>query len=75
MKRLVPVQLIKNGPPGRISLDCTRSQLAILRPFPENEYTQDDVPYFAYEADRNKMWPYDTIETMPVPVQLATLSF
>lgn len=70
LKRLVPVQLLKDSPPGRSSLDCTRSQLAILRPFHEIEYSQDDVPYFAYEGHMDKMWPYDTTETMPIPVQL-----
>jgi hypothetical protein len=71
LKRLAPVQLLRDSTPGHICLDCTKNQLATLRPFQEIEYTPDDAPYFAYEA--NRVWPYDTTETMPVPLQLETI--
>lgn len=74
LKRLVPVQILKEQPSGCILLSCTQRQLATLRPFLEVEYTPDDTPYFAYETHNGKMWPYDTDETLPVPIQLETVS-
>jgi hypothetical protein len=69
----VPVQLLQENPSGCTSLGCTQRQLATLRPFLEVEYVPDDAPYFAYETHTEKMWPYDTNETMPVSIQQETI--
>lgn len=74
LKRLVPLQLLQETPAGYPALGCTQRQLATLRPFLEVEYIPDDTPYFAYETHTGKMWPYATNETMPVPIQLETIS-
>ena len=74
MKRLVPLELIKNGNSGHIQLSCTTPQLATLRPFLEMEYPRNGALYFSFEADKFHSWPYESSIQMPVPPQLEQIS-
>jgi len=70
LKRLVPLELVRNGTSRLIQLGCTKSQLATLRPYLEVEWPVGDSPYFAYEVDKYRKWPYATAEPMPIPTEL-----
>ena len=70
LERVVPLELIAESTPQHIRLRCTRRQLAILKPFLEIEYDQYDRPYFAYEVDEYRLWPYVTTEALPIPIEL-----
>lgn len=70
LKRIVPLDLITETSPQLIHLRCTIKQLATLKPFLEIEYTQDDRPYFNYEAGEYRLWPYATTDPLLVPVEL-----
>ena len=74
LKRLVPLELIKNGNSGHIQLSCTTPQLATLRPFLEMEYPRNGALYFSFEADKFHSWPYESSIQMPVPPQLEQIS-
>jgi hypothetical protein len=74
LKRLVPVELITAGDRHNIHLDCTRAQLATLRPFMEIEYPREGALYFTYGTDVETSWPYDTNVEMPVPLELERLA-
>jgi sporulation protein YlmC with PRC-barrel domain len=71
IERLVPRQLIVETSPDAIRLGCTQHELAELESFTEVEYIHDDVPYWTYEADEYRMWPYvaPAFETIPIELE------
>jgi len=74
LERIVPIELVAECSPQLICLNCTKSQLAILKPFFEVEYKTGDGLYFGYEVDEYRMWPYATSEVMPIPAELERIS-
>lgn len=70
LKRLVPIELVGESTSHLIHLGCTKSQLATLKPYLEIEWPLGDGPYFAYEVDQYRTWPYVTAESMPIPAEL-----
>jgi sporulation protein YlmC with PRC-barrel domain len=74
LERLVPLELVRHGTSRLIQLGCTKSQLATLRPYLEVEWPVGDSPYFAYEVDKYRKWPYAAAEPMPIPSELERIS-
>jgi sporulation protein YlmC with PRC-barrel domain len=70
LKRLVPIELIGESASHLVHLGCTKSQLATLRPYLEIEWPLGDGPYFAYQVDQYRTWPYANDESMPIPAEL-----
>ena len=70
-ERLVSREMIVETSPDSIRLACTQHELAELESFTEVEYLHDDVPYWTYEAEEYRMWPYvePEFETIPVDIE------
>lgn len=70
LERLVPVELMSESTPQLIHLRCTYQELTRLKGFTEVEYIQNDLPYFNYNLEEFRIWPYVTPEgTIPVEIE------